>query len=71
VKVVSRFAPPALLPSQSLDPNVYSELVEVENDGENDFLHRFFLGGINPSFLKNNGFQYFDNLADVIYDDRQ
>jgi hypothetical protein len=31
----------------------------------------FFWGGINPSFLKNNGVQYFDNLADVIYDDSQ
>lgn len=71
MKVVSRFAPPALLPSQSLDPNLYSELVEMENDGENDLLHRFFLGRINPNFLENYGVQYFDNLADVIYDDSQ
>lgn len=43
----------------------------MENDGENDLLHRFFLGRINPNFLENYGVQYFDNLADVIYDDSQ
>jgi hypothetical protein len=69
VKVASRFAPPALLPSQSLDSNVRFERVGVENDGENQFLHRFFW--INPNPLKNYAVQHFDNLADVIYDDSQ
>lgn len=67
-KVASRFALPAQLPSQSLDRNLRAALVRLENDGETDFLHRFFYP---PHSLKNDALLHFDNLGDVIYDDSQ